>query len=220
MISAGQSPTWRPTSRSSARTSPTPGSTGSASMPREVARLRAVRNRLVPAESAVSLRLARRRTGPGDGKRRAVAGSSSAAAYEKILLFGEHTWGMDTKLALNPPEFGGRVYDKTAFQDHPSTRGNTTASAVLDGQGDVRRGSRTTPGGGGISPGPAGFGRRGSWKWPTTTCGSGAVPCGSAPPITTCGCSARMMTRKSPRCGWTASCGRWCGNCRRSPVCA
>jgi alpha-mannosidase len=80
---------------------------GIATMPREVGTLRAVRNRLVQAESAQALRAL-----PGNGSLKA----SVSAAYEKILLFGEHSWGMDTKLALNPPEFGGRTYEKTAFR--------------------------------------------------------------------------------------------------------
>jgi alpha-mannosidase len=87
---------------------------GVGSMPREVGNLRAVRGRLVQAESALSLR-SLAGEGPGEEARVSLR-SSLAAAYEKILLFGEHTWGMDTKLALNPPEFGGRAYDKTVFK--------------------------------------------------------------------------------------------------------
>ncbi|MGD0727812.1 MAG: glycosyl hydrolase-related protein [Spirochaetia bacterium] len=87
---------------------------GVATMPAEVARLRSVRNRLISVESAEAiLRLARR-------EEQAPAGEFHTAlsgAYERILLFGEHTWGMDTKIALNPPEFGGRVYDKAHFRD-------------------------------------------------------------------------------------------------------
>jgi Glycosyl hydrolases family 38 C-terminal beta sandwich domain/Glycosyl hydrolases family 38 C-terminal domain/Glycosyl hydrolases family 38 N-terminal domain len=80
---------------------------GAGSMPRDVAELRGLRNRLVQVESALALRSM------------ALAHENQPeidAIYEKILLFGEHTWGMDTKLALNPDEFGGRVYDKEGFK--------------------------------------------------------------------------------------------------------
>ena len=80
---------------------------GAGTMPWEVAVLREVRNRLVAVESALALRSAPR---PGEGY------PEIAAAYQKILLFCEHTWGMDTKLALNPAEHGGRVYDKEEFK--------------------------------------------------------------------------------------------------------
>jgi alpha-mannosidase len=95
---------------------------GIGSMPAEVARLRAARNRLVQLESAMSLRLAADRAIAGPAALRqgssSIDGAAQAirAAYEGLLLFGEHTWGMDTKLALNPPEFGGRVYPKDQFQ--------------------------------------------------------------------------------------------------------
>jgi len=86
---------------------------GAATMPAEVARLRSVRNRLVSVESAEAIRSLARR------EEAALAGEFHTAlfsVYEHILLFGEHTWGMDTKIALNPPEFGGRVYDEALFQ--------------------------------------------------------------------------------------------------------
>ncbi len=87
---------------------------GVGSMPAEVAILRSARNQLVQLESARALR----KLGPaGAGREDDWISASLASAYEKILLFGEHTWGMDTKLALNPPEFGGRVYDKEQFRE-------------------------------------------------------------------------------------------------------
>ncbi len=87
---------------------------GVATMPAEVARLRSARNRLVSVESAEAIhRLARREVTMPAGEFH----TALSRAYEHILLFGEHTWGMDTKIALNPPEFGGRVYDKARFQD-------------------------------------------------------------------------------------------------------
>ncbi len=93
---------------------------GAGTMPVEVSMLRELQHRLVRDESAIAVRSWLR----GETARSKVHRSPSAnahrsaiaAAYEKMLLFVEHTWGMDTKLALNPEEFGGRVYDKNAFQ--------------------------------------------------------------------------------------------------------
>jgi alpha-mannosidase len=87
---------------------------GVGTMPAEVARLRSARNRLVSVESTDAIhRLAR----PDETTPAAEFHSALSGAYERILLFGEHTWGMDTKIALNPPEFGGRVYAKALFQE-------------------------------------------------------------------------------------------------------
>jgi alpha-mannosidase len=85
---------------------------GIGSMPAEVSRLRGLRNRLVSAESALTIRsiVSPSRAGVPAGARAEIE-----RAYRKILVFGEHTWGMDTKLALNPPQFGGRVYGKAPF---------------------------------------------------------------------------------------------------------
>jgi alpha-mannosidase len=91
---------------------------GIASMPKEVGMLRAARNRLVQAESAMTIRALSGENIQGATTRaeQAALGAAASAGYEKILLFGEHTWGMDTKLGLNPPEFGGRAYEKSAFR--------------------------------------------------------------------------------------------------------
>jgi len=86
---------------------------GIAAMPAEVAKVRRLRNRLVSVESAMATyQLAHGNpAAPEDSFRAALSD-----AYAKILLFGEHTWSIDTKLALNPPEFGGRVYVPSLFQ--------------------------------------------------------------------------------------------------------
>ncbi len=89
---------------------------GIGTMPVQVSMLRDLRNRLVQDESALALRRLSNLIEGGALPGTEDLSASIAAAYERILLFGEHTWGMDTKLALNPPEFGGRVYDKPAFK--------------------------------------------------------------------------------------------------------
>ena len=92
---------------------------GAASMPRALSAARELRGRLVALESARALLGAGRGSATGAHRARVADTAASAAiadAYEALLLFGEHTWGMDTKLALNPPEFGGRVYEKPRFR--------------------------------------------------------------------------------------------------------
>jgi len=87
---------------------------GVGTMPSEVSRLRAARNRLASVESAMALRdVWKRSQEPVPAEQLSLIRS----IYEKILLFGEHTWGMDTKIALNPPEFGGRVYVRPRFEE-------------------------------------------------------------------------------------------------------
>lgn len=125
---------------------------GVATMPAEVARLRSVRNRLVSVESAEAiLRLARREPAAPAGEFH----TALSRAYERILLFGEHTWGMDTKLALNPPEFGGRTYDKALFRkilasgkyDRIRRSWRDKAKFVEDAEEDLRRAESILAGG-------------------------------------------------------------------------
>jgi len=89
---------------------------GVGTMPAEVSKLRELRSRLTQDESVLAVRALSQMASPGSTPGFVLPPASVANAYEKILLFGEHTWGMDTKLALNPAEFGGRVYDKDAFR--------------------------------------------------------------------------------------------------------
>jgi hypothetical protein len=106
---------------------------GIASMPAELGKARRLRNRLAATESRAALDeineigeideiggigeiggsggLSASRPGRAEAAI-ASAGEAVREAWESLLLFGEHTWGLDTKLALNPPEMGGRVYDK------------------------------------------------------------------------------------------------------------
>lgn len=74
---------------------------GIGSMPAEVAKARSTMNRLPSAQYLLSRR--------GET-------AATTRSYESMLLFGEHTFGLDTKIALNPQEFGGRVYRKEEFQ--------------------------------------------------------------------------------------------------------
>ena len=74
---------------------------GIASMPREVAALRALRHALTETEKADSLRIL---------QGGAFYTQAMALAYEKSLLFGEHTWGLNTFRSLYMKE--ERVYKK------------------------------------------------------------------------------------------------------------
>ncbi len=84
---------------------------GVGTYPQKVSEIRALRNRLTAVEAAMALEgIYGNETLPDCGK-------YIREAYENMLLFGEHTWGMDTKLALNTEEFGGRVYGKKQFKE-------------------------------------------------------------------------------------------------------
>lgn len=87
---------------------------GLGSMPREVSMARRVSCRLPAVESAWTLGAL-----PAGGAVREAVDTS----YEQLLLFGEHTFGLDTKIALNPRECGGRVYPKGEFQSILSSGG-------------------------------------------------------------------------------------------------
>lgn len=89
---------------------------GAASMPKELSAARELRNRLTALESARAIQGAALHRAGRDPQAAADSAVAISAAYETLLLFGEHTWGMDTKIALNPPEFGGRVYEKSRFR--------------------------------------------------------------------------------------------------------
>jgi alpha-mannosidase len=67
---------------------------GVGTMPREVARVRALRGALAAAESLATLQ-----GGPGAAPD-APAAHAVARAYENLLLFGEHTWGIDVKTTM------------------------------------------------------------------------------------------------------------------------
>ena len=76
---------------------------GVGTYPKEVSEIRKLRNYLTAIETVISLK---------ELNDEEFSGSNSELienAYENMLLFGEHTWGLDTKIGLNPI---GRVYDK------------------------------------------------------------------------------------------------------------
>ena len=85
---------------------------GIATMPEELGMIRQYRERLAAIESFEALKGLESKDRPPDGFSTMIHD-----AYEAISLFGEHTWGLDTKLALNPPAEGGRVYDKERFTE-------------------------------------------------------------------------------------------------------
>lgn len=74
---------------------------GIGSYTNEVAAVREARRRLAKAGLLHAL------TGLGGAKYR----EARRSAYENLMLFGEHTWGLDVKTWLGP----GRVYEKEAF---------------------------------------------------------------------------------------------------------
>lgn len=90
---------------------------GVGTYPAEVSRLRFLRKALMNAEGIISLR------GISDD-RTPEAGLESlpSAAYENILLFDEHTWGLDTKITLSSLRTGRRVYEKKLFLEDKKTR--------------------------------------------------------------------------------------------------
>ncbi|MBC7958488.1 MAG: DUF5054 domain-containing protein [Vallitaleaceae bacterium] len=79
---------------------------GVGTYPNEVAEIRAMRNRLAALETVLSLDVLRGATCTKD------QAMLIENAYENMLLFGEHTWGIDIKIGLNPI---GRTYEKKAF---------------------------------------------------------------------------------------------------------
>ena len=83
---------------------------GIATMPEELGMIRRFRERLTAIESYEALEALEFKRSPPHGFSAMIRD-----AYEAISLFGEHTWGLDTKLALNPLAEGGRVYDKGRF---------------------------------------------------------------------------------------------------------
>ena len=80
---------------------------GVGTMPREVARVRALRPRLLELEYITALEgwPGKRGEGQGFSLARKVAPLIDSA-YEQLMLFGEHTWGLDVKSTIKR-EFGG-----------------------------------------------------------------------------------------------------------------
>ncbi|MCZ8517127.1 DUF5054 domain-containing protein [Paenibacillus filicis] len=86
---------------------------GVSTAPREVSLARAMRGRAAVVESALALGELKGELGDF-----AAAKKLMASCYERLLLFGEHTWGMDCKTFLFP-----RRYEKKAFlEDKTSER--------------------------------------------------------------------------------------------------
>jgi alpha-mannosidase len=73
---------------------------GVGTMPREVSRVRALRQRIVALEArAVMHDLGRIEGTPDFATARRIA-PHIRAAYEQLMLFGEHTWGLDVKSTI------------------------------------------------------------------------------------------------------------------------
>lgn len=82
---------------------------GVGTYPDEVSKVRTVRNHLTEAEKAFSLFNA---VSGMDSSLAANIRKNLNSAYENILLFGEHTWGLDVKTTLGH----ARHYKKDAFR--------------------------------------------------------------------------------------------------------
>lgn len=86
---------------------------GVGTYPREVSRLRRLRAEAIDVEKAYSLA---RATGVVDDQWGMAIEQSLGRAYEQMLLFGEHTWGLDIKhMGEN------RHYEKQAFRSQRDT---------------------------------------------------------------------------------------------------
>lgn len=75
---------------------------GVGTMPREVARVRAIRADLLAAEIIATLHdwPEREQTAPAVFPLSRRVASTIDAAYEQLMLFGEHTWGLDVKSTI------------------------------------------------------------------------------------------------------------------------
>lgn len=83
---------------------------GVGTYPAEVSRLRALRKMVMNTEGVLALEGLFTGSPPDEDTK-----GSLSEVYENILLFDEHTWGLDTKLSLLPMHNGERVYAKQQF---------------------------------------------------------------------------------------------------------
>lgn len=85
---------------------------GIGTYPREVAKVRALRQDIFTVESLTTLNKLVKEGSEQDWE---IYKEHIKKAYEMLLLFGEHTWGLDTKITLLPLHKGIRMYDKEGF---------------------------------------------------------------------------------------------------------
>ena len=81
---------------------------GVGTYPREVSQVRAARRLISTAEKAFSVYQTVGRLAP---EMCDTVQSQASAVYDELILFGEHTWGLDVKTFLG----SGRVYEKAPF---------------------------------------------------------------------------------------------------------
>ena len=88
---------------------------GVGAYPEEVSSVRFSRNRIGALESIEALsRIFCKDT---DKNEFAESKQMIKDIYENLLLFGEHTWGIDTKIAMDRSRYGKRSYNKPEFLD-------------------------------------------------------------------------------------------------------
>lgn len=102
---------------------------GVGTYPREVAKLRALRHALVDIEKALSLGIM---GGAVTEEEVRSCRQSIAKAFERCLLFGEHTWGLDVKSTMGY----NRHYRKEAFLRNRQT----AAYRLMEESWDEQRG--------------------------------------------------------------------------------
>lgn len=85
---------------------------GAGTYPEEVSAIRRLRTELSTLEQLISLQHIQAGEDPA---KRWADHLAIQKAYEHMLLFGEHTWGLDMKITLLPMRNGERVYEKEKF---------------------------------------------------------------------------------------------------------
>lgn len=100
---------------------------GVGTYPNEVKDLRALRPKLVETEKALSSSVI---SGLVDESQKVKYQSSLSEAYEKSILFGEHTWGLDTKIGLGYQ----RHYHKKEFLEDKNLPHNLQMEKSWDEQ--------------------------------------------------------------------------------------
>ncbi|AQS56177.1 DUF5054 domain-containing protein [Novibacillus thermophilus] len=104
---------------------------GIGTYPQEVSDIRRLRTELSSLEALMSIEQLCNEHG---NRHRKTAYTAIQKAYEHVLLFGEHTWGLDMKITLLPMRNGERVYEKDLFLQDKQSDSYKRAEASWDEQ--------------------------------------------------------------------------------------